>query len=168
VQHLGAVSWPPIGGIASIGWTADGKALTWLGSSKKPVRTFSLMELQFGPAVKIEQYHGQIRQQGPVAVTDGKVLKDKLVVARLKGYSGPLASTFFGTDQIVSGDGIGELFLYRAMTGQLMRRTKAFPAPIRSRAPSPDGRYVVVSAYDGTLCIWNPEQERPLLYLTFQ
>ena len=165
VQRLaGWGGWPAV---RKASWSADGTTVDW------GKRAFNLADLQFVRG-KGKTGSNLVLKQGELSLVHVsksdviKVMKGDAIIATLRGpHDTNLFATFLGKDRAVVGTKQGNLLLFNAATGALLRRCQAHQRFLHSMEPSPDSRFVLSSGYDDIMVIWNPEQDRPLLYLLF-
>ena len=182
-------AWNAAGPELKAGWSADGKRITWryLQSPKlkKAVKikglklkapkgphakqlAFNLDELRFGPPLIGEQFHGAIEKQGPFVLQlsadkhprmlkNGKPLV--LKVSQGKGF----AHTLLGKG-LVALSRVNHVHLMDLKT-QKQIRNYLCSGQVRSVAPSPDGRFLLVLSDDQILHIVDPQRDGVVLSL---
>lgn len=106
----------------------------------------------------------------PLYVTQFQVMKGDKLQATVKAPSGHFtARSFLNRDTVVAGSSWGDLHVFQTSDGRHLRACSAMNARVDGIAPRPDGKIVAAySQIERTVCLWNPERDRPLLYLYVQ
>lgn len=149
-----------------IGWSADGRTLALASRG-----SFDLVKLTAGPPLG-KKIHGAVRKMGEVEVkhqgsTRFEILRKgmptALVQIRTESYP---ALALLSSERVLSGTNWGELKLYQVPDGKLLRTCPAHNEAADALTPSPNGKLVVsFSIREQLACLWNPDEDRPLLYV---
>jgi WD40 repeat protein len=161
--------------IWSVGWSKDSKTIAWgntnRGDNSPLERAFRMDELAFGPGPKegflrlpssiggyslerIDFFKIAIKHNGkPLHVFESPYKGDRL-------YSFSLLTN----GRAVMGGSFG-MYLVDMRTNKIVRTYVGHSGLVLTVAPSPDGRYFLSGSTDQTLCLWNQDQDEPLLSL---
>jgi WD40 repeat protein len=121
-----------------IGQPAPVRSLTWSPDGKT---------LASGSGITIELWR----------LSDGHLLRT------LSGHSDSVKSLAWSPDgkTLASGSGI-TIELWRLSDGHLLRTLSGHSDSVKSLAWSPDGKTLASGSNDGTIKVWNPDQETPV------
>jgi WD40 repeat protein len=173
-----------------VGWAGDGRTVAW-GTGKR--ESLDLDQLAFGPPLGGKQFHGAVYQatvhEPKHTITyelktfpnkhpkifktveeKAKKAKEKSVkkteelplpTPRALGGNKGDGHTFVGNDRVAIAGSVN-VFLMDLATKKLIRAYK-FRGWVRSMAPSPNGRYLMVAAEDQILHIVDPKRDGEVL-----
>jgi WD40 repeat protein len=162
----------------AVGWSADGKSIGWgynnanSGDELKQQleRTFRLDELEFGEQPKAG-YQRAIRrtpQNTPTFSRDQKELIFRAPDGSFWPFRAPDPNeqiycwTLLGDYAVIGTTSALWVGSFKGAASEI-HRCYGHSGPIRSVAPSPDGRYFATASHDQTIRIWDPKQTLPLL-----
>lgn len=101
-------------------------------------------------------------------------IENGAVIHRLDGHNSIVTSVAYHPDgrTILSGSSVagldfdnlpGEMILWDAVTGQVLRRYEGHTNTIASIAFSPDGRFALSGSWDGTMILWDLNVSDPIV-----
>jgi WD40 repeat protein len=161
-----------------VGWGPDSKTIAWGNTNRRGTelgnppleRTFHLEELEFGGPPGGNFQRGRL-SRGKYSLSldqDFQMqIKDDQTV-RLFRTDQPKERVYcfdiFADSRAIVGTAFG-LYQVDLATGKIVRTYAGHSGIVLCVASSPDGRYFLTGSTDQTLCIWDVQQDQPLLSL---